>query len=147
MTVGQLTVAIIYDSIHDTYHVFDSHSRAAFGNPSSNGASVLLNFRNLEELCIYIQRIHVNQLFNLTPVLITDELQSQFNFAPSIGKYIVTGQLQINHTYSLSSGDMNHRHSHEKMFTNTMCVYLTMYCLGQVLGMMRALQLFDYRRS
>ena len=67
--------------------MFDSHSRAAFGNPSLNGASVLLSFRTLEELCIYIKIIHVNQLFNLTPVLITDGLQSQFNFAPSIGKF------------------------------------------------------------
>ena len=70
LTVGQLTVAIIHDSIHDTYYVYDSHSRDAFGNPSSNGASVLLSFP---------------QLFNLTPVLITDDVQSRFNFAPSVG--------------------------------------------------------------
>ena len=85
LTVGQLTVAIIHNSIHDTYYVYDSHSRDAFGNPSSNGASVLLSFPTLEELCIYIQRTYVNQLFNLTPALITDDVQSRFNFAPSVG--------------------------------------------------------------
>ena len=87
LTVGQLIAAIIYDKIHDTYHVFDSHLRAAFGNSSSNGASVLFSFRTLEELCFYIQRIHVKKIFNLTPVLITDDLQSQFKFASSIGKF------------------------------------------------------------
>ena len=44
LTVGQLTLGIIHDSIHDTYHVFESHSRDEFGNPSENGASLLLSF-------------------------------------------------------------------------------------------------------
>ena len=42
-------------------------------------ARVLLSFMTLEELCIYIQRKYVKQLFNLTPVLIKDDLQSQLN--------------------------------------------------------------------
>ena len=75
LTVGQLTVAIIYESIQDTYHVFYSHSRDAFGNPSSNHAQVLLSFMTLEKLCIYIQRTYFNLLFNLTPVLITGDIQ------------------------------------------------------------------------
>ena len=50
LTVGQLTEAIFHDSIHDTYHVFDSYSRVAFGNPSLNDASVLVSFKLLEEV-------------------------------------------------------------------------------------------------
>ena len=74
LTVGQF----IYDSTHYTYCVFDSYLRDSFGNPSLNGVSVLVRFKTLEELCIYIQ----NQLFDLihVPVLITDDLQSQFNW-------------------------------------------------------------------
>ena len=68
LTVGQLTVTIIHEIIHDTCHVFYYHSRDAFGNPSSNGASARLSFMTLDELCIYIQRAYINQLFNMTPV-------------------------------------------------------------------------------
>ena len=59
LTVGQLTVSIIRDSIYGTYHVFDSHSRDDFGNPSPNGASVLLSFSTVQELCAYIQRTYI----------------------------------------------------------------------------------------
>ena len=49
-SVGQF----IYGSTHN-YCVFDSYLRDAFGNPSPNGASVLVSFKTLEELCIYLQ--------------------------------------------------------------------------------------------
>ena len=50
---------------------------------------------------------------SMIPVLITDDLQLLFKFAPSIG----TGQIRCvtneSVMYSLSLGDMSRRHSHE----------------------------------
>ena len=76
LKVGQLAVSIIYDKTHDTYNVFDSYLRDTFGKRSSNGASVLVSLKTLDELSIYIQ----NQLFDLIPVMITDDIPSQFNW-------------------------------------------------------------------
>ena len=128
LTVGQLTIAVIRDSIQGTYHVFDSHSRDAFGNPSENGASVLLSFTTLAELCIYIQRTYVNQLINLTPVLITDKLQPSFEFAPRVNPSICTcssnncvcpmNVSQMNQSYSRPLGDTSDRHSHDRNVSN-----------------------------
>lgn len=72
LTIGQLTVAIIHDSIQDTYHLYDSHSRDGFGSPTSNGAAVLLTFGRLEKLCIYLQKTYRNQVYNLIPVSVTN---------------------------------------------------------------------------
>ena len=44
LTVGQLTKANIRDSIHCPHYLGNSHSRDGIGNPSSNGASVLVSF-------------------------------------------------------------------------------------------------------
>ena len=46
LTVSQLIEAIVHDSIHSTYYLFDSHSRDDFGN----GASVLVSFKTQEEV-------------------------------------------------------------------------------------------------
>ena len=57
-------------------------SRAFF-----NGVPVLPSFMTLGELYIYKQKTCVNQLFNLTPVLIKDDLQLQLNCFCTIDLY------------------------------------------------------------
>ena len=82
LTVGQLTGAIIHDSVHCTYYLFDSHSKDDFDNPSSNGASALTSFKTQEEECvffIYTGHMSIDYLKSLK-VLIKDDLQSQPSF-------------------------------------------------------------------
>ena len=76
LTVGQLTIAVIHDTVFDIYHVVDSHCRDQCGNPSPAGAAVLMSFSRLDDLCAYFQRICNNQLYNLTPVCIFDRRNS-----------------------------------------------------------------------
>ena len=48
-----------------TYSVFDSHSRDVTGNPTPEGAAVLLTFDSIEDLSQYLLRLYPNILFNL----------------------------------------------------------------------------------
>jgi len=68
LTVGELTVALVYDNVHETFHVIDSHARNSMGEADPNGSAVILSFESLEDLFEYIERIYCNQIYNLTPV-------------------------------------------------------------------------------
>ena len=46
------------------YSVFDLHSRDVTGNPTPEGAAVLLTFDSTEDLSQYLLRLHPNILFN-----------------------------------------------------------------------------------
>ena len=70
LTIGQLTFAVFHDPIHNTYHMYDSHSRDAFGRMCEQGSAVLLNFYNLQELLHFILATYPNQMFNLTQFLL-----------------------------------------------------------------------------
>ena len=47
-----------------TYSVFDSHSRDVTGNPTPEGAAVLLIIDLIEDLSQYLLRLYPNKLFN-----------------------------------------------------------------------------------
>ena len=76
LTVGQLTVTVIHNTVYDTCHVVDSHCRDQWGIPSPTGAAVLMSFPSLDDLCAYFQRIYNNQLYNLTHACIFDRRNS-----------------------------------------------------------------------
>ena len=48
----------------ETYSVFNSHSRDVTGNPTPEGAAVLLIFDLIEDLSQYLLRLYPNKLFN-----------------------------------------------------------------------------------
>ena len=48
----------------ETYSVFDSHSRNVTGNPTPEGAAVLLTLDSIEDLSQYLLRLYPNILFN-----------------------------------------------------------------------------------
>ena len=47
-----------------TYSVFDSQSTDVTGNPTPEGAAVLLTFDSIEDLSQYLLRLYPNVLFN-----------------------------------------------------------------------------------
>ena len=47
-----------------TYSVFGSHSRDGTGNPTPEGAAVLLTFDSIKDLRQYLLRLYPNILFN-----------------------------------------------------------------------------------
>ena len=48
----------------ETYSVFHSHSMDITGNPTPEGAAVLLTFDSIEDLSQYLLRLYPNILFN-----------------------------------------------------------------------------------
>ena len=64
LTLDDITVALIDITKCGTYSVFDSHSRDVTGNPTLEGAAVLLTFDLIEDLNQYLLRLCPNILFN-----------------------------------------------------------------------------------
>ena len=60
LTLDDITVALIYNLTCGTYSVFDPHSRNVIGNPTSEGAAVLLTFNCIEDLSQYFLRLYPN---------------------------------------------------------------------------------------
>ena len=54
----------IYNPKCGTCSVFDSHSMDVTGNPTPEGAAVLLTFDSIEDLSQYLLRLYPNILFN-----------------------------------------------------------------------------------
>ena len=50
LTLDDITVALIDNPTCGTYSLFDPHSRNVIGNPTSEGAAVLLTFNCIEDL-------------------------------------------------------------------------------------------------
>ena len=75
LTIGQMTVGVVYDTLTDTYWVFDSHARDAYGEPSAFGKAVLITFSTLHELLTYLHTNYSNLIYNLTPVNILQRLE------------------------------------------------------------------------
>ena len=69
LTLDDITVALIYNPACGIYSVFDSHSMDVTGNPTPEGAVVLLTFDLIEDLSQYLLRLYPNVLFNITPVI------------------------------------------------------------------------------
>ena len=49
LTLDDISVALIYNPTYRTYSVFDSHSIYVTGNPTPEGAAVLLTFNLIED--------------------------------------------------------------------------------------------------
>ena len=75
LTIGQMTVGVVYDTLTDTYWVFDSHARGAYGEPLAFGKAALITFSTLHELLTYLHTNYSNLIYNLTPVNILQRLE------------------------------------------------------------------------
>ena len=70
LTLDDMTVALIYNLCAcGTYSLFDSDLMDVTGNPTSEGAAVLLTVDCIEDLSQYLMRLYPNILFNITPVI------------------------------------------------------------------------------
>ena len=64
-TFGCNTIALV---LGDSFYVFDSHARNRYGNPDPSGASILLQFEDMQSVLRYLHSCYEGQIFNLSPL-------------------------------------------------------------------------------
>ena len=89
LTFGELTVAMLHDRVYNTYHVYDSHSHDALGYVCPDGTAVLLSFSTFAELCMYLQSLYQNEVFNITPVEVS-------HYPPIVASFPTTHGFPVN---------------------------------------------------
>lgn len=67
-TFHEYTIALFYDSVRQTYALFDSHSCDSYGLTTANGAAILLEFQTLDALLSHLMRIYTQNQFEISAV-------------------------------------------------------------------------------
>ena len=72
LTVGCITVSIVYCVYNDHFKVFDSHARDIYGKSHRQGTCVLLDIPSKENLIQYFQSLYgIHQMYELKGLQIT----------------------------------------------------------------------------